>query len=350
MVVPPGRNQSRIIARLFCVAPATGKIVMDTAETARLDGRRLLSLAASHGLTEVLYATLAGLSCLKVIDEPDRERLRLENSEALRRHQSRTEQIVQLHRVLRAQEIPYVLLKEHAFDTCMPAAHCIRQSDFDILVRPSDLAAAERLLVSLGYARVVRPWPGEYRFRCAGRLSVDLHTSLGAHHGRHENFLDDGEAFARTRLIELASESVPVLHPEDAALFLVLHTALHHNFTPFRTVVNCWNYIAGRDRELSDSRPSARARNILWLTLAYMAEITGYSLEWQRRLVPPSFLTRRLFQILLPNAGDYFDQDVERKLRQTCRTGWHLCLYPEAWSEKFLCLARTVGVRRAAWL
>jgi hypothetical protein len=350
MTAPLGWNQSKIIARLFCASPTAGKVEMDPAEAATLDGRRLVSLAASHNLAEVLYATLSRLSYVEILAEPDRTRLRLEHLEALRRHQSRTEQLVRLHQALQGHGIPYVLLKEHAFDARLPAAACIRQNDFDILARPSDLCTAERLLVSLGYARVARPWAGEFRFKSEGRLSVDLHTSLGSHHDRRDEFLDEEAAFARIRPVEVASELVPVLHPEDGALFLVLHTALHHNFTPFKTVVNCWNYIASRDRELSACRPSAQARNVLWLTLRYMEEITGYSLEWTKALVPPSSLTRRFFRGLLPDAKNFFAEDVDPNLRRSCRTGLHLCLYPPTFREKLLCLARIARIRAAAWI
>jgi len=289
-------HRTRAIARLFCIHPVTGRLEIDPDVAAGLDGAWLLKIARDHGIEALLSQALAGAGLLGAFAGPVRAHLELVHRQALLQHRDRVRQLLALHRLFAAARLSYVLLKEYGFDSGHPAAVFIRQSDFDLLVRPADLAAAQDLLAGQGYVRVARPWQDEYRYRREGRLAVDLQVSLGGHGAQAADVLDAEGMMSRARRLSVDGESIPVLAGRDAALFLVVHAAVYHNFTPFRSVVNCWNYIARRAAELAAwAAETPRVAG----PVSYLENLCGYSLGWAG--------SRPVLRPAPPDAATYFD-------------------------------------------
>jgi hypothetical protein len=134
--------------------------------------------------------------------------------------------------------------------------------DLDLLVHPSDFAAAERLLESLGFTPCDHRDDYHRMWRRKTTL-VELHFEVA-----NPLALDFGLAEAWQRAIPDQFQGVPVWRfaPEDEFLYLCLH-AIRHRFDRLSLVVDLSSFLkhyAGR--ALTGLERRSRAQRI-WLTL-----------------------------------------------------------------------------------
>ena len=252
----------------------------------------------------------------------------------------------------RAVGVSWLLLKAYAYDGTFPEPGCVRQNDFDVLVRPGDLFPATAALERMGYRRVPRPWPDEYRYQRTGATTIDLHVSYNPHCGPWANAGDEVErAFARATSVPLGDWHLPVLLPLDNAAFLLVHTALHHNFTPLAKVVACWNSLIRWQHELDPRSLQETLRlsgvgRLGGLTVAYLERLVGCRLWTGRGDETSPWWERLALACCLPRPDAYLAAAAQRRLNRRRRDGLHLCLYPDTWRHKMLCLQDVWRVRR----
>jgi hypothetical protein len=338
----------RLVARFFCRLPPLARIQPRAGDLERIGAETLLTLAEEHGLAGLFQRVLHDSGLLCGLPASTGERLSLTAEAARRDHDRRTGELQLLARAFDVAGVPFLLLKEYAFDETFPTPGCVQQSDFDLLIAAENAAVASALLERLGYERVMRPWQNERRYKQPGRTSVDLHLAL-----HHEASAEPGFAalFARSGRLDVGSTALPVLHPVDGLVFLLAHTSLHHNFTPFSKVVNCWNYLVTRlprlDRvALQAALVEQRQQHLAGFTLGYMEALVGSSVSQTLGLSRPALLDRLLFRGLMPSPRHYFATSVQACLQRRCRDGWQLALYHDTLRAR---LATAVRLARTRW-
>jgi hypothetical protein len=105
-------------------------------------------------------------------------------------------------------------------------------ADIDLVLRQRDVAAANRTLVTLGFAPQFPPIfapdaasplaPGEYDYRDAERrLTVELHTELTLRHFPVPPDLDD--LALRAAPVSISGHEIRTFGPEDTLVFLCVH-------------------------------------------------------------------------------------------------------------------------------
>lgn len=253
---------------------------------------------------------------------------------------------------MRAAGAAWVLLKAYAYDGAFPASGCVRQNDLDILIRSADLGPAVAVLERLGYARVARPWNDEYRYKRPDATPVDLHVSYNPHLEWATGEEVSERAMTRAEQISNGDWQLPVLHPLDNSVFFLVHTALHHNFAPLSKVVACWNALVHwQDRidagSLSEELRAIGVGHLGSLAVDYLERLVGCPLGSIVRFDEDSAWWERLaFAWCLPKPGAYLSAAAQTRLTRRRRDGFHLCLYPNTWKRKVMCLG---GVLRARW-
>ena len=139
-------------------------------------------------------------------------------------------EMAQLSRALRAEGVPFLVMKGPSMAEAYGGMARRPYVDNDVLVRPEDFGAVERVLCGAGFARGARTGArlatylhvhGEYTFsRRAGGLTsaVDVHTRLLPFGFAFDGPFDELER--RARPVVVAGEAVPALGWTD--LFLTL--------------------------------------------------------------------------------------------------------------------------------
>lgn len=192
-----------------------------------LDWQKLIELALRHRVIPLFHGQIAGL----VPDEVGARIKDLHLSNAAR-NITRAEEVRRLDGRFRDAGVPLLFLRGPVLAASVYGDLSLRQfSDLDLLVRPRDVQAATRILLSEGYQpqfqlddlqeRTLTRFRTERCFIRAGdRSVVDLHWQLLP---RFFSFEEDDLLWSRS----VDSANVRTLGREDLFLFLCVHGAKH---------------------------------------------------------------------------------------------------------------------------
>lgn len=213
--------------------------VHELAEHASSDG--LAALAAHHGVSSLLYR---GLSSLHTAVPPALASL----TPALAAHFAEDalyyeflypQEIAGLLAAYGSAGIPTLLLKGHALGITVYSQPSLRPyGDIDLLVRESDLDAAENLMLRLGYTFSEDEHPRDwYRsqhhhlapFVRTGCLPVEVHRALVTP-GNSREQVDLKALWAAARSLEIGGQPAHILCPEHQLIYLCLHAVNTHFF------------------------------------------------------------------------------------------------------------------------
>jgi hypothetical protein len=163
-------------------------------------------------------------------------------------------------------------------------------ADIDIVLRQRDIAAANRVLVTLGFApqfpRIFAPdassplVPGEYDYRdVERRLTVELHTELTLRHFPVPPDLDD---LARRAVpVSISGHKIRTFGPEDTLIFLCVHGSKDF-WERLIWIADVAEFIASHPQldwgRVYSFAGSVRARRMLHLGLALADGLFGVSL------------------------------------------------------------------------
>jgi hypothetical protein len=202
-----------------------------------LDWESFISHAQRHGVTALVYRTLASLNPIQIPDRV-RERLRfLHDANRLRN----LVLVAEMHKALKALDLagitatPY---KGPALAAALYGDFSVRQSmDIDVFVKPRDAVKAYRALADLGYVPLRRV-PGcaqeaytrlHYEFGFVSRdekqLIVELHWRTSSRYFRFPEL--PALAWERRVWLPVAGTNVRSFAPEDLLYVLCLHGCRH---------------------------------------------------------------------------------------------------------------------------
>lgn len=144
---------------------------------------------------------------------------------------------VEVTRAFSSAGIRSILLKGPSIARWLyPSKEARPYTDCDLLVAPSDVAAAERVLTELGFEPYVkrsnwdRPQHAMAWFSSGGLGTVDLHETLG------EAAADPAQVWAvlsaETEFMEINGEPVEILNEPARAVTIALHLAMHSGAFP----------------------------------------------------------------------------------------------------------------------
>lgn len=222
---------------LLCVRRQLGA---DTVErilaiaSGELDGNALFGAASEHTLTSLVCKNL--LDCAAAaLPTAWRERFSRSYFECSCRNLALT---AELFRVLAALESCGVSATPYKGPVLAAQAYgdvALREfSDLDIIVRQTQIVAAHRALLDLGFSAEIseiepspspRRVPGQYVFRKGAGTLVELHSERTLRYFPVP--LDLDALCARRRPITLAGRQVLTFSPEDTLLLLSVHGSKH---------------------------------------------------------------------------------------------------------------------------
>ena len=204
-----------------------------------LDWRKLVQLAEGHAVVALLCQAVQGYSEIptEVLDD-----LRRRCFEGARFDLTLSEELVRVLELFEGHQIQVVALKGPVLGLTLYGTEGLRScSDLDLLVHPSDLLRAKRLLESTGYRlESVLCWPVDkacfrrrdsqisFSRQTAGQIEtlwIDLHWRLLPGYFLHS--FDDCELWRNLRKIPVTGISASTLQPEDLLLFLCAHGTKH---------------------------------------------------------------------------------------------------------------------------
>ena len=197
-----------------------------------LDWDYLLSEAAENSLTPLLARNLP-VSAAETVPPDRMKRL----TEATRANTARclilTAELIKIMDLFRSEGIPAIPYKGPVIAAQAYGDVTLREfEDLDIVLRQRDMAKANDIVTSLGYAPKF-PWilspgaaaslvPGEYNYReKSHRMMVELHTEVTLRHFPVPPDLDD---LARRLVpVALSGHEVRTFAPEDVLPILCIH-------------------------------------------------------------------------------------------------------------------------------
>ena len=202
-----------------------------------VDWDGLAALAQRHGLTPLLYRTLAGLKSDRVPQETlTILRSRLESNRL--RNLVFVNELVRALRALESAGVTATPYKGPALAAHLFGDAALRQvNDIDLLVRTRDVVRAQHALLQHGLVPALRMSrkPGvalvrfhnEYQFTALeGQLLVELNWRIAPWYWRLPEIPDC--AWERIQRMTLAGMEVSWLSPEDLLFVLCLHGCKHH--------------------------------------------------------------------------------------------------------------------------
>jgi hypothetical protein len=313
------------IARLFCRKPRDGdnwidalteNEIQDAAEAGQL-----------HGLGGMAYTIFRDGNQLEALDPSVITKLAEEAWTNMETVENRKMEIPLLHAAFQKAGIDIILLKQYAFDGTFPSSECVHQSDYNLLIRAEDLPATTAVLEDIGYGRIPRPAPTEYRYEREKATPIDLQYASKAR----------GEVLFNRSSV-LPGMDVRVLDPTDTFQCLLIHVANYHNFAPFSKVAACWNYLIWHMDDIDAKRLVAdmRARHILALArlaMSYICDVVDHRLEILDVLGAPAWPRMKGFRSLLPKPADYFQPGVLERLRRGTQAGTRYLFYADRLSD-----------------
>lgn len=199
-----------------------------------IDWDRLVSLARRHRLTPLVALHLRSVRDL-VPTNIDEELGRARHSNALWALK-RTGELFEILDAFSAEDLVVVPYKGPALGSQLYGSAALRIfGDLDIVVRPQDVHDARRLLAGLGYAPRVTLDDAEVQFMIRHRYHEEWLRDDGGQVELHWRFtnreiafdLDLDHTWDRLRTVDLHERCVPVFHPEDLILMLIVHGAKH---------------------------------------------------------------------------------------------------------------------------
>ncbi len=272
------------------------------------DWQTVVHRAEPLGLAPALRAYCARLAAMGATAVPGVVTTRLDETfyAAGAQNAVRLDDLRELLAALAAAGIGTIVLKGAAFTEALYGNLALRpMKDLDLLVRPSDLDSAERVVRGLGYA------PDEW-FRPAAWYRASLHHLVPYRRGEtvveiHHRLLPPGapagptpeEVWGRAQVRRLAQTDATVLAPED----LFVHVALHVAIDRF----------AGKLRDLRDLAALAASARLApdWTRIASVTDP-----QTAKHLYVVLHTARLLVHAAIP-------VDVERALARTARVRPH---------------------------
>lgn len=308
-----------------------------------LDWERLVELAEFHKVVPGLSSRIDAL-CPEVVPAPVRKyKFERQVTIIAERGQAMRDELSAVTALTDAAGIDVLVFKGPLLAAIYPEAAPRDFADLDLLVRPQDVEAIDRLLRERGYARepLLDPWRDAafrrihfaylYRRQIEGRawrFEIDLHWTLlpvGWRSG-----LPDAELFGRAVPLH-GRRHAYVLGAEDTALYLALHGAKE-----------AWK----RLRMIGDLAFWVAAHPGLdWAMISSRAESSGSQHVWNLAVL----LVRNLFAVELPapvlarSAADRVAVELAREVETVFREGRRTALSPFGYSRFHLrVLARPI--------
>ena len=219
----PATSEERFLLQVLRGKPAIGHVPSDVSR------ENLLHLARVQGVLAPLFQNIT--------QHPEgwSETQCAEAANGLRYFLSRNLRLIallqQIADAFQQDGLPWITMKGPVFTEHYYGDMTLRpSSDLDILVRPSDVAAADRAFRRIGIETGISPrpthrlfgvLPHEHRYYSGTpRFLVELHWQPSS-----ECYLtaDSAAAIARRRTIALSTGQWPVFAPEDTLLYTTMH-------------------------------------------------------------------------------------------------------------------------------
>jgi hypothetical protein len=309
------------IARLFCRKPR--EVDHWGEHLSENEIRDAASAAQKHGLGGMAYTIFRDADQLEALDPNTITELADEAWNNLETIESRKAELPFLNAAFFKAGIELILLKQYSFDGTFPSQECVRQTDFNLLIWAEDLPAATAIFENIGYDRIPRPSPNDYRYVRKNATPVDLQFITKS---KGKDLFD--------RSLVLPGIDMRVLDPTDTFRCLLIHTANYHNFVPFSKVAACWNFLIWHLDEMDPNRLVAdmRAQHMLALArlaMSYICDLLDHRLAIMNALGTPSWLRQIGFRSMLPKPADYFQPGIMERLRRGTRAGVHNIFYAD---------------------
>jgi len=289
--------------------------------TAPIDWDLFLAWVRRHRIAPLVYRNLLQVSCPLI---PDRVVLDLK-SESTSRAQRALRQIAEaarLSRVLAAADISSIIVKGPTLAQVAMGDPILRESeDIDLVIEPTRVLEADRILLTMGYRRVIpdtdltpsryqvylrrRSEFGYYSERCG--LSLELHWRLT------DNPLlmptDAATLWSRSEQVRVAGVSLTTLVGEELFLYLCVHGSLHMWFR--------LKWLADIAALLQHARSDVIDR------ITKRARVLGVERSYHQALI----LAHSLMKAPVPRevlADAYQDKSARRLAIAACRAlNWH---------------------------
>ena len=234
---PPLPEMQALVAAARPDLGDDGAAALAGALRAVTDWPLLRSLAYVHGLVPLLDRHLRAGPAADAAPAPEREALAAQARLTAMRHVVLARALREIVQALDRDGVIALAHKGPSLAALLYRPPWLRVSgDLDFFVRPSDLDAARRALVHLGFepvTRVPRGWEAAFRrarcefafHRARDGIDVELHWGLLP---RYYAVPVDAEAFWIERTsVDVDGVAVPALGPEDLLYTLALHGTSH---------------------------------------------------------------------------------------------------------------------------
>jgi hypothetical protein len=219
----------------LALSPARG--IPDPAALTAADWDELLAQASRHGVAPQLFRRLLTEARVRPVPRDVVQCIWLAASQQKQETARLPVELPAVLRCLRGAGVTPILLKgAHLATTVYPEPELRPMGDFDLLVRPAELAAAEQALLAAGYSS---PRTESIADACArdhslptllkpGTYPIELHWTLATPSDHVPIELES--LWIRAQRVTVFDEPAYVLAPEDALLHICLHAAVHHLF------------------------------------------------------------------------------------------------------------------------
>jgi hypothetical protein len=221
---------------LCCARTFINAATAETIETlcyGDLDWSWLLSLAAQHDVTCLLYQSLQD-TCPEAVPAPVIDQLRQDFQDWTLNTLFFTEELLKLLQLFEAHHIPVLPYKGPALAVALYGNLSLRPfCDLDLLIHPQDLVRVKPLLAAQGYdtlavddaQEAANLWSDSERdfVRQDGKVVLDLHWRITPRFFPFE--LPVEELWERRQSLSLLGTTVSTLAPEDLLLALCAHGA-----------------------------------------------------------------------------------------------------------------------------
>ena len=202
--------------------------------------RELFRLSRKHDLSHIIASALSrvGISSDEAVSKAFDQELML----AIYRDTQRDYAISLTDSILEEAQIPHINLKGAVLRKLYPQSWMRTSCDIDILIRPSDVAAAEKQLCERGYIRAEDSSTHDYSFFSPNRIHVELHHTLA----------QDGVLCSADKMLnsvweadatpENGRKSAYVMSPELFAVYHMAHMGRHllHGGCGIRPFIDLW--------------------------------------------------------------------------------------------------------------
>ena len=232
-----GRRAAREILLLCTTANLSPerKEQISSLLSGNIDWKYLLDLAEFHGVAPLVAYNFLINGLIKQIPRPYSERLNNIYNNNLYRNVILSAELTNVLSAFSQGGIPVISLKGIALAEMLYENPALRtMSDIDILVQPDDLPQASSVLIEMGYKQMTSPVHQAHPFHGAPYykqttfpIFIELHWNLD---DPRLVAIPHQEIWRRAQQSKIAGETVLLLSPEDALLFLSNHLFKHDNY------------------------------------------------------------------------------------------------------------------------